>query len=71
MEKKETKAKKPQVKKVKKPVKVEISEELNAIADKLAKIVKEQRGKELGSSACSRLNKIAQDCKFSARNIIR
>jgi len=71
MEENKTTAKKPQVKKAKKPVKVELSDKLIEIAAFIEATVKEQRGKELSTSACARLNKVKQDLAFVAKNIIR
>ena len=67
MEKKPTTAKKPQTKKAKKPIKVSLKEEFIAMAEKLDKVVKEERGKELNTSACAMLNKI----KMDLNNIVR
>jgi len=71
MEEKKTTAKKPQAKKVKKPIKETLSEELYAMAYKLEKAILEQRGKELNTSACARLGKVKADLRFVARNIVR
>lgn len=70
MEKKEVKAKKPAAK-ANKPVKVELKDKLNEIAEFIDKTIKEERNKQLSTVACARLGKIKQDLIFIARNIIQ
>lgn len=70
MEKKEVKAKKPEAK-AKKPVKVELKDKLNEIAEFIDKTIKEERNKQLSTVACARLGKVKQDLIFIARNIIQ
>jgi hypothetical protein len=69
----EKKVKKPvKVKKVEqKEIKLSLSEKLTEIADFIDKTVKEERGKQLNTSSCAKLNKIKQDLIFTARNIIK
>ncbi len=77
MKEKKTTAKKPTVKKqqvkeeVKKPVKVELNERLLEIAEYIEKVIKEQRGKQLNTSACARLGRVKADLRFISRNIIK
>lgn len=72
MEKKKTTAKKPTVKKeVKKPVKVELSERLLEISEYIENVIKEERGKQLNTSACARLGRVKADLRFISRNIIK
>jgi len=70
MEKKEVKAKKPAAK-AKKPVKVELKDKLNEIAEFIDKTILEERNKQLSTVACARLGKVKQDLIFIARNIIQ
>ena len=70
MEKKEVKAKKPTAK-AKKPVKVELKDKLNEIAEFIDKTILEERNKQLSTVACARLGKVKQDLIFIARNIIQ
>ena len=67
MEEKKTTAKKPQTKKTKKPVKVELKDRLLEMAEFVDKSVKEERGKQLNTTSCARLNKI----KMELLNIVR
>jgi hypothetical protein len=69
----EKKVKKPvKVKKVEqKEVKLSLSQKLTEIAEFIDKTVKEERGKQLNTSSCAKLNKIKQDLIFTARNIIK
>ncbi|MBC8398718.1 MAG: hypothetical protein H8E16_16670 [Flavobacteriales bacterium] len=69
----EKKVKKPvKVKKVEqKEIKLSLSEKLTEIAEFIDKTVKEERGKQLNTSSCAKLNKIKQDLIFTARNIIK
>jgi len=73
MEKKTTKkATKPAVKKeVKKPIKVELNDKLLEMASFIEKAVKDERGKQLNTSACARLNKVHKDLLFISRNIVK
>lgn len=72
MEKK-TEIKKPVAKKpkAKKPVKVELNEKLLEISNYIEQVIKEERGKQLNTSACARLGKVKADLRFIARNIIK
>tara|TARA_R100001198_G_C5203513_1_gene191634 strand:+ start:124 stop:336 length:213 start_codon:yes stop_codon:yes gene_type:complete len=69
----EKKVKKPvKVKKVEqKEIKLSLSDKLTEIAEFIDKTVKEERGKQLNTSSCAKLNKIKQDLIFTARNIIK
>ncbi len=70
MEKKVKKAVK--AKKVEqKEIKLSLSDKLTEIAEFIDKTVKEERGKQLNTSSCAKLNKIKQDLIFTARNIIK
>ena len=69
----EKKVKKPvKVKKVEqKELKLSLSEKLTEIAEFIDETVKQERGKQLNTSSCAKLNKIKQDLIFTARNIIK
>jgi len=61
----------PKKKKVakKKPVKVELKDKLIEMANFIEKSVKEERGKQLNTSSCSRLNKIKMDLNMIIRTL--
>jgi len=53
----------------KKPVKVELKDKLIEMAGFIEKSVKEERGKQLNTSSCSRLNKIKMDLNMIIRTL--
>jgi hypothetical protein len=53
----------------KKPVKVELKDKLIEMAAFIEKSVKEERGKQLNTSSCSRLNKIKMDLNMIIRTL--
>lgn len=61
----------PKKKKVvkKKPVKVELKDKLIEMAGFIEKSIKEERGKQLNTSSCSRLNKIKMDLNMIIRTL--
>lgn len=61
--------KKARSSKKKKPVKIALKDELISVCETIEKSIKEERGKQLNTSSCARLNKIKMDLNMIIRTL--